>query len=214
MAAPTVHVLDYGAGNIRSMVNALQVVGAQVIVINAGDDLHEGIEHLVMPGVGAFGAAMASLGRRGLIAPLRRHIAAGRPMLGVCVGFQVLFESGEELGQHEGLGIFRGTVRRFPAGRIIPHMGWNEVAWRPGAHAVLDGLPSEGHFYFVHSFRPEGVDEGVVAGTSDYGDPFVAAVARDNVLGCQFHPEKSGPMGLQLLRQWVHSAARDPRGAS
>ena len=206
MATSKVHVLDYDAGNLRSMVNALRLVGADPIVVTSGEELEAGVDRLVMPGVGAFGAAMKRLGARALLEPLSRHIERGRPMLGVCVGFQVLFASGTELGQHEGLGVLEGVVRRFDEGQIVPHMGWNEVYWRQGAHPALVDLPSPGHFYFVHSYFPEGVADEVVAGTSDYGGTFVAAVARDNLLGCQFHPEKSGPMGLKLLRQWVEQS--------
>ncbi len=199
-----VHLVDYDAGNLRSMTNALRAVGAEVILADRGEALAEATR-VVLPGVGAFGAAMERLRARGLDVALRRHIDAGGAMLGVCLGFQVLFERGEEQGDHAGLGVVPGVVRRFPEGLIVPHMGWNEVAWS-SEHGLVRDLPSPSHMYFVHSYRPEGVPSGWVAGWTPYGAPFPAAIARGGLLAVQFHPERSGPAGLHLLSRWVHGA--------
>jgi imidazole glycerol phosphate synthase glutamine amidotransferase subunit len=195
-----VDVLDYGAGNLHSIVSALAQVGGTVRVVERADQARSG--HLVLPGVGAFGASLAELQARGLEGVVRHHLDAGRPFLGVCVGFQLLFEQGTELGVHTGLGYFRGSVDRFQTHLHVPHVGWNEVrVQRP--HPVSVGLPLPAHLYFVHSFRPTGVLPEDVWLTSDYDGPFVAGVARDSIVATQFHPEKSGALGLDLLSRFL-----------
>jgi glutamine amidotransferase len=158
----------------------------------------------VLPGVGAFGDAIRALRDRGIVEPILDHIRADRPFLGICMGLQLLFETGAEGGHHEGLGVLPGEVIRFePApGLKIPHMGWNQVFWRKGttAHpATADGE----HFYFVHSYVARPRDESVIAATSDYGGPFCAAVSRGRLFATQFHPEKSQSAGMDLLRAFV-----------
>jgi len=197
-------LIDFGAGNIKSISNALLSLGASPRRVTTGDDFPEGVRRVVVPGVGAFGSAMDNLRERGLIEPLIEHINAGRPLLGICVGFQILFDVGEELGQHQGLGIIPGRVRRFEKkGLVVPHMGWNTAAFQPSQHPMFTQYPSEEHFYFVHSYFPDNVPKDWIASTTTYGETFVSGVARDNVAGFQFHPEKSGPAGLGLLDQWL-----------
>lgn len=199
-----VTIIDYGSGNLRSVQKALERVGVEGRIADDPNVVAES-SHLVLPGVGAFGDAIRALRARGLIEPILRHIRADRPFLGICMGLQLLFESGTEGGHHEGLGVLDGQVARFepPAGLQIPlkipHMGWNQVCWRS-----IDGSPPIGregeHFYFVHSYVARPRDEAVIAATSDYGGPFCAAVARGRLFATQFHPEKSQRAGMELLR--------------
>lgn len=197
-------LIDYGAGNIRSITNALRALGVAPERVTTSHELPDSAKRLVVPGVGAFGSAMENLRARGLVEPIKRHVAAGRPLLGICVGYQILFEVGEELGQHEGLGIIPGRVRRFQNDAlIVPHMGWNMVSFRTSQHPMLTHFPAEEHLYFVHSFFPDQVPDAWVAATTTYDETFVSGVARDNVVGFQFHPEKSGTAGLGLLDQWL-----------
>ena len=192
-----VAVVDYDMGNLRSITNALRAVGADVTVVRGAAELCEH-DRVVLPGVGAFGAAMAHLHAAGLDEALAEHVDAGRPLFGICIGFQVLFERGLEHGDHTGLGMFGGTVARFRTDLHVPHVGWNALSARP--HPLWAGLPDQPHVYFVHSYHPVDVAADVVIGTAAYGEEFACAVARDNVAGTQFHPEKSGPIGLAILR--------------
>lgn len=196
-----VTVIDYDMGNLRSLENALRHIGAQVRIVEAGADLRDA-EHVILPGVGAFGASMANLRERGLADALVRHREAGRPLMGICLGFQVLFEHGTERGAHEGLGFLRGSVDAFQTELHVPHVGWNVCRARR-AHPLFAGLPEEEHVYFVHSFHPQGVEAEDVLATSDYGQVFTCAVARNNVVGTQFHPERSGPVGLRMLENFL-----------
>ena len=198
-----VAILDYGFGNVRSVERAVERAGGDPEI--TGDPVAvERAAALVVPGVGAFGACVAGLRRSGLDRVVMRYAASERPLLGVCLGMQVLFEHGEE-GPAEGLGLFRGAVRRLPRGLRVPHMGWNEVAWTAD-HPLVHGIPSGTRFYFVHSYvcRPE---EDVTVGRTEYGEPFPAAVARGNVFATQFHPEKSSEAGLEIYRNLVKGAA-------
>jgi glutamine amidotransferase len=196
-------IVDYGMGNLRSVERAFHAVGAPAVVTSEPAAL-EGAERLVVPGVGAFGDAMRELGTRGLLAPLRRAIDRGKPLLGICLGMQILFERGEEFGAHEGLGVFRGTVVRFSGpGLKVPHLGWNTVRKRR-RHPVLALIEEGTHFYFVHSYHVLPADASDVVTETDYGiPPFASSVARGSVFACQFHPEKSQARGLALLAEFA-----------
>jgi imidazole glycerol-phosphate synthase subunit HisH len=201
-----VTIIDYGSGNLRSVQKALERVGVEAR-ITADPNVVAESGRLVLPGVGAFGDAMRALRDRGLVEPILAHVRADRPFLGICMGLQLLFETGTEGGRHEGLGILPGEVTRFdlPAGMKIPHMGWNEVSWRGGADVEPCGREGD-HYYFVHSYVARPRDETVIAATSDYGGPFCAAVARGRMFATQFHPEKSQAAGMDLLRTLMRSA--------
>ncbi|TVR04388.1 MAG: imidazole glycerol phosphate synthase subunit HisH [Deltaproteobacteria bacterium] len=202
----TVTLIDYDMGNLRSLANALRAVDADVRIADHGDGLRDA-RHVILPGVGAFGASMHNLRERHLDHALRHHVDAGRPFLGICLGFQVLFERGTENGRHDGLGLFQGSVDRFDTTLHVPHVGWNVLDTTP--HPLLDHLPPAAgpdprpHVYFVHSYRPTDCNPDDVIATSDYDGPFVCAVARDNIVGTQFHPERSGTDGLRILSAFL-----------
>jgi glutamine amidotransferase len=202
VTAPRVAVVDYGMGNRRSVEKALERAGARVEV--TGD--HAAIRAaagVVVPGVGAFPRAMAHLRELGLDAVVRERAAAGVPVLGICLGMQLLFDGSEELGGDTGLGLIPGTVARLETRRArLPHIGWNLVRWERPSRLVA-GLPGESAFYHVHTYAPAPAEPGHVLGTAEYGARFVTAVARDNVAGVQFHPEKSSTHGLRLLGAFV-----------
>ena len=204
MGAESVVVVDYGMGNLASMTNALQHLGASPLIAADAQTI-AGADRLVLPGVGAFGRCTHELHERGLIGPLAAFRASGRPILGVCLGFQVLFERSFEYGEHTGLGWIEGRVTRFnEPGLIIPHMGWNQVqVTQSQSHPLFYGVSSGSHVYFVHSYRPEAVRDEVILAHTDYGGGFPCAVARENVAGVQFHPEKSGPVGLKILKNFL-----------
>ena len=192
-------VLDYGSGNLRSAERALERAGASVTVT---DDLAAAAaaDGLVVPGVGAFAACMAGIDALGAGPVVRDRVAAGRPVLGICVGMQILFDAGDEHGVvTKGLGVLPGEVRRLDA-PILPHMGWNTVAAPPGS-ALFAGLDPGTRFYFVHSYAAAGTD-GLVT-TAEHGGPFVAAVERGSLSATQFHPEKSGDAGAAVLGNWL-----------
>ncbi|MCM3924559.1 imidazole glycerol phosphate synthase subunit HisH [Frankia sp. AiPs1] len=193
-------VLDYGSGNLRSAQRALARVGADVTV---SDDLDAAMaaDGLVVPGVGAYAACMAGLDRLGAAPVVRQRVAAGRPVLGICVGMQVLYELGDEHGvRTAGLGVLPGEVRRLAA-PILPHMGWNTVR-PPAASALFAGLAADTRFYFVHSYAAKAdPDAGDTIG--EHGEPFAAAVERGALVATQFHPEKSGDAGAHLLTNWL-----------
>ncbi len=198
-------VIDYGAGNLRSVEKALASLGHAPRVTSEPRDL-EGASAVVLPGVGAAGQIMGSLHRLGMDEAVVDYIASGRPFLGVCMGMQVLFERSEEDGGQECLGVLRGRVRRLNAGVKIPHMGWNAVS-QQAYHPMWHGIPNDTYFYFVHSYVVEPAEAAVQAGCTDYAGPFTCAVSRDNVFGTQFHPEKSGRHGLRLYRNFVEWAS-------
>ena len=197
-------IIDYGAGNLRSVVNAISRLGYQPKITSGPGDVTNA-QAVVLPGVGAAGDTMASLKKLGLTGPIRQFIADGRPFLGVCIGLQVLFTGTEEGGWHECLGVIPGHVRKLPSGPKIPHMGWNQVKQRV-SHPVFDGIPDEANFYFVHSYYAEPDDRSLVAGETDYGIQFCSVIARGNLVATQFHPEKSGEIGLKIYDNFIRLA--------
>jgi imidazole glycerol-phosphate synthase subunit HisH len=190
-------IVDYGMGNLESVRKALAAVGYASQWVRTPSDLAP-CEHIVFPGVGAFGRAMDNLRQSDLIEPIKAAIADGRPFLGICLGHQLLFDESDEHGIHQGLGIVPGRVQRLPDSVRVPHIGWNTVA-QPRASRLFDGIPEETYFYFVQSYYVAPETTSVVAGTTEYGLPFTAAIEIDNVFGVQFHPEKSQRAGLELL---------------
>lgn len=196
-------LIDYGAGNLRSVANALQSLDAEVVVVSSGADFPENPARVILPGVGSFGDSMEELTRRGLADPVRRAIAAGVPFLGICVGYQLLFDGSEESPGISGLGILRGQVKRFLPGKKIPHMGWNAVCPTQPEHPCWAGMGENPYFYYVHSYFPDPEDKTLIAATTEYEETFAAAVIRDNLWAVQFHPEKSQDSGLQLLRNFL-----------
>jgi glutamine amidotransferase len=194
-------ILDYGMGNLRSVEKALEHVGAEPVITHDADRIRAA-EALVLPGVGAFPKAMAAVRERGLDELIAERRAHGVPVLGICLGMQLLFDSSVELGGADGLGLLAGEVRELPApGLKVPQIGWNTVEWKRES-PLTEGFGERTAFYHVHSFAPV-ASNGVVLGTAEYGSEFVSAVAGDGVYGVQFHPEKSGPDGLALLRNFI-----------
>jgi len=194
-------IVDYGMGNIRSAQRGFEHVGGDVRVIQSPQEIGDA-RAIVVPGDGAFGKAMENLRAAGWVEPLHDWVARGLPLLGICVGMQLLFESSEEMGQHEGLGILRGTVKRFDNGLKIPQMGWNQIRIRQ-SNLFLRDVPDGGYVYFVHSYYCAPSDEAITLATTDYGIDFASIVARENVWGVQFHPEKSQRVGLKMLENFV-----------
>jgi glutamine amidotransferase len=199
----TIAICDYGSGNLHSVSRALERAGAQVRVA-AEPSMLTAADAIVIPGVGHFGQCVRALRDVGFEGPLRAAVDAGTPVIGVCVGMQILFEGSDEDGE-VGLGLLPGRVHRLPATVRVPHMGWNTVAWAGRRHAFVAGIPDDTFFYFVHSFAPDlGPD---TVGASEHGRAFSAVVARDNVFATQFHPEKSGEAGLALYANIVREVA-------
>ena len=195
-------VVDYGRGNLGSVRKALAEVVPEVVITDERRVV-ERAEAMVVPGDGAFADAMENLERLDLTGPIRAHIAAGRPYLGICLGYQLLFTESEEFGPAKGLDVVPGIVRRFPAGLKVPHMGWNSLAHR-GDVPILDGVPDGAHFYFLHSYYPEMADPtGGPVATCEYGVTFPALLARGSCYGTQFHPEKSQRWGRHLLANFA-----------
>lgn len=198
-------LIDYGAGNLHSVDNCLRSLELDPIFVSGPDQL-DGATHLILPGVGSFGDCMEQLRFRGLLEPIREWVAAGKPYLGICLGYQILFDSSEESPGVGGLGIMAGKVRRFQEqpGLKIPHMGWNVAKPLHPQQGMWRGLGEEPYFYFVHSFFPEPADDSVVAARTDYGaDHFASAVELGSVVACQFHPEKSQAAGLRLIQNFL-----------
>jgi len=204
-------VVDYGMGNLRSVSKALESLGASVRVSSDPKDV-AAADKLILPGVGAFPAAMRELTARRLVEPIQQFIASGKPYLGICLGLQLLFESSEEGEGAAGLGVLAGAVKRFApsATRKVPHMGWNQVTGRQKAEGrrqdecpLLSGIPDGSFVYFVHSYYAEPADRAVTALETDYGVRFAAMVWRERLFATQFHPEKSQAVGLQLLKSFI-----------
>lgn len=202
---PRIAVVDYGAGNLRSVARAVETAGAIPVVTDRAADL-ECADAVILPGVGAAGAAMRGLVARDLVGPIHAAVASGRPFLGVCLGLQVLMTGSDEDGGVECLGIVPGQVRRLPSGLKVPHMGWNQVQ-QCQQHRIFDAIPDDTNFYFVHSYVVAPDDPAVTVGTTDYGGAFTSVIAAGNVVATQFHPEKSATRGLQIYRnfaRWVN----------
>ncbi|MDP2916856.1 MAG: imidazole glycerol phosphate synthase subunit HisH [Dehalococcoidia bacterium] len=201
-------VIDYGAGNLRSVTNAITSLGYHAKVTSNPADVLEA-QAVILPGVGAGGDTMASLKKLGLAEAVCRYVAEDRPMFGVCIGLQVLFTGTEEGGWHDCLSIIPGRVKRLPAGLKIPHMGWNQVKQK-GVHPLFKGIPDKANFYFVHSYCAQPEDKSVVVGETEYGVPFCSVIARGNLVATQFHPEKSGEYGLRMYRNFLDMAKVSP----
>lgn len=199
-------IIDYGAGNLRSVANALTKLGyAPKITSNAREALKA--QAVILPGVGAAADAMKGLARLGLTEPVRQIIAADRPFFGVCLGLQILFTATEEGNGQKCLGIFAGSVRRLPSRLKIPHMGWNQVKQR-FSHPIFNGIPDETNFYFVHSYYADPEDKSLVVGETEYGVPFCSVLTRGNLVATQFHPEKSGEYGLKMYQNFLNLALK------
>ena len=200
MSCPTIAIVDYQAGNLRSVYKALERSGARPKITSDAGEI-ESADGVVFPGQGASDSAMRELRARGLVAPITEYIEDGKPFLGLCLGLQLLLEASDD-GIEKSLGVLAGRTRRLPGGVKVPHMGWNQVEFhRP--HPVLEGVPNGSYFYFVHSYYADPEDQSVLAGTTTYGVDFCSAVAWDNVVAVQFHPEKSGAVGLRLYDNFV-----------
>lgn len=199
---PPIAIIDYQMGNLRSVQKGFEKVGHSAIITSDPRELAQA-ERIVLPGVGAFGDAMAELRRRELVAPIREAIAAGKPFLGICLGLQLLFDVGYEGGEHEGLGVLPGKVVRFdlPRDYKVPHMGWNRGRFVQPA-PLLRGIAEGTYFYFVHSYYVLPTEQKLVAIETEYGQPFCAAIWRENLFATQFHPEKSQTEGLKLLKNF------------
>jgi len=198
-------IVDYGSGNLRSVQKSFERLGAGALISSDPNQVAEA-DVLVLPGVGAFGDAMRSLRERSLVEPIRDHLRVDRPFLGICMGLQLLFETGWEGGQHEGLGVLAGDVARFevPGDVKVPHMGWNTVAWRATGHPAAQACGDATEwFYFVHSYVARPADQSVVAAVTDYAGPFCSAVSRGRLFATQFHPEKSQEAGMRLLQAFL-----------
>ena len=202
-------LLDYGSGNLRSVEKALRKVGADLLVTTRPESLRDA-RAVVLPGVGAFDDCISAMQRQELLGAVRDFIQTGKPFLGICVGYQALFEKSEEFNScAAGLGIFGGKVVRFTKrpGLKIPQIGWNQLEITRPDCPLYNGIPDGSHVYFVHSFYPQPTDPSIVATRTDYGDPFASSVWRDNVFATQFHPEKSQAVGLRLLKNFVALAS-------
>jgi imidazole glycerol-phosphate synthase subunit HisH len=202
MMRPPVALLDYGVGNLHSAAKALDRAGADLRVVTTVEEA-DGAAGLVVPGVGAYGACLSGLASAGGAAAVAGWLEGGRPLLGICVGMQLLFEASDEGPVGDGVGVLAGKIRRLSGPVKIPHIGWDEVAVRPGSR-LFAGLGDGTRFYFVHSYAPE-PDGQAVAAVCDYGGRFAAAVEQGNLFGTQFHPEKSGTAGLALLANFVEA---------
>ena len=200
---PQVGIIDYGVGNLRSVEKAFAAVGCDAVV-SADEKVLRTAERLVLPGVGAFAACMKALTERGFDQLVCERVAQGTPLLGVCVGMQLLFEESEEFARTRGLGLLRGRVRRFADELVVPQVGWNQIRQRQ-AHPLLDGIADGAFFYFVHSYYCEPDEGDVILGETDYGVAYASVVARANLSGVQFHPEKSQAAGLRLLANFARA---------
>lgn len=200
MSEPKIAIVDYQAGNLRSVQKALERYGSRAYVSSVAKEI-EMADGLVFPGQGSNDSSMRALAARGLVDPIKKFISSGKPFFGICLGLQLLLERSDE-GLELGFGVIAGEVRRLPSNIKVPHMGWNQVKFQ-GEHPIFDSVPNNSNFYFVHSYYADPEVESLVAGTTTYGLEFCSAVAWDNVVAVQFHPEKSGANGLKLYERFV-----------
>jgi glutamine amidotransferase len=198
---PDIAIIDYGVGNLRSVEKAFAAAGYEAVVSYNETFLRQA-RGLVLPGVGAFAACMKALSARGFDELVRERVVQGTPLLGVCVGMQLLFEESDEFGKTAGLGLLRGRVRRFPNDQVVPEVGWNQIR-QQGRHPLLKGIEDGAFFYFVHSYYCEPVDKTIVLAETDYGTTYASVVAQRDLCGVQFHPEKSQAVGLKLLSNFA-----------
>lgn len=198
-----VGIIDYGVGNLRSVEKAFAAVGCDAIV-SADEDILRTVDRLVLPGVGAFGACIRALTERRFDRLVTERVAQGTPLLGVCVGMQMLFEESEEFGTTRGLGLLPGRVIRFSDDLVVPQVGWNQIRQRH-THPLLQGIADGAFFYFVHSYYCKPADSSFVLGETDYGVAYASVVAHENISGVQFHPEKSQAAGLRLLANFARA---------
>ena len=203
MSRTQIAIIDYDAGNLRSVEKAFAYLGETAFITRKPQEILQA-DAVVLPGVGAFGDAMEKLHRYGLVEVIRQSVGSGQPFLGICLGLQLLFEKSEESAGVEGLGVLQGEVVRIPAapGLKIPHIGWNSLEIREGAK-LFAGIPKGAYVYFVHSYYLRAKNEEEVAAVTEYGVGIHASVERDNVFACQFHPEKSGELGLAILKNFA-----------
>ncbi len=196
-------IIDYDAGNIKSVEKALQKLGADVVITKDAETILSA-DKVILPGVGAFGDAMSNLKKYDLISVIKQVVAKGTPFLGICLGLQLLFDRSDETPGVEGLGILKGDILRIPDHEDlkIPHMGWNSLHFQNGGR-LFEGLPEDAYVYFVHSYYLKAEEEEIVKATAEYGVTIHASVEKDNVFACQFHPEKSSDVGLQILKNFV-----------
>ncbi|MFH1379803.1 MAG: imidazole glycerol phosphate synthase subunit HisH [bacterium] len=198
-------IVDYGMGNLRSVQKAIEHVGSRARISSSASEI-ACASSLILPGVGAFGAAAANLRKKKLIKPILAHAASQKPFLGICLGFELLFQTSTEGGLHKGLGILEGTVMRFPfkgsSAMPVPHMGWNKIIVSDPA-TQFEKLCADKYFYFVHSYCVKSSDRSARFASADYGIRFKAAVQKKNIYGCQFHPEKSGEDGIKIIKYFV-----------
>lgn len=195
-------IIDYDMGNLRSVSKAFEAVGHEAVVTRDAQVIGNA-SHVVLPGVGAFGDCMANIERYGLVEPIRTSITSGKPFLGICLGLQVLFTESEEFGPHKGLDIIPGKVRRFAVGTglKVPHIGWNQVDFQHVC-PLFDGIADGADWYFVHSYFVDPQEHQLASSMTTYGVPFVSSIWKDNVVACQFHPEKSQAVGLRLIKNF------------
>jgi len=198
----TVAIIDYGAGNIRSIENAFKTINVETVLASSEKQLTDA-SHIVLPGVGAFGDAIENL--KDFINPLKENISSGKPFLGVCLGIQLVLDKSEESSGAQGLGLFKGTCKRFPDEEKVPHMGWNTVK-KVGETPLLEGINDESFFYFVHSYYPQPTENKIVAGETTYGrKTFPSIISSRKISATQFHPEKSGEQGLKILKNFIEN---------
>jgi len=196
-----VAIIDYGVGNLRSVEKAFAATGCKAI-ISDDESVLRAAQKLVLPGVGAFAACMKALNERGFVSLVHERALAGTPLLGVCVGMQLLFDESDEFGSTRGLGLLRGSVQRFGNELVVPQVGWNRIHQKQ-RHALFEEIEDGAFCYFVHSFYCQPRDEKVVAGETDYGGRYASVVAQGNICGVQFHPEKSQEVGLRMLKNFA-----------
>jgi glutamine amidotransferase len=203
---PSIVIIDYGAGNLRSVARAVAHAGYEPSVTADPYDVAHA-DGVILPGVGAAADTMRNLREHKMVEPIRDYIASGRPFFGVCMGQQALLSLSEEGGEHPCLDIIPGRVKKLPPGQKVPHMGWNQVH-QVMPHPIFEGIPDESYFYFVHSYYPVPDDPSVIIGETDYGVTFASVLAHDNIVATQFHPEKSGDMGLRMYANFLALVGR------